>query len=311
MSQNVLEEINKKMEEMVEGRRYIIRQVGSLKVSVDELIEKLKAGLGAPAAGGFDFEGLTSVITALTEEVGKLHASNLDELIKTGFEDLKNILSDLKGKATPSGESFAKLDELANRIENLQSNIEQLTQIMQKTVETFNEKLANITSSGEPGVKLNEVLERLNKIDNSLSSLLEKKTELSEREPADLKDAVKKIVTTVLDLRAAIESSEESFIYGLKLVENNIRRELAAIGFKTVSCVEDAFEKLRESLKDEPANEIVYDALLDLLYNLKNTNKFDERINAILGFIRELKSKPAESKVDPRLKAEIVRALLS
>lgn len=312
MSQNVLEEINKKMEEMVEGRRYIIRQVGSLKVSVDELIEKLKSGGLTPAAGaGVDVEGLTSVITALTEEVGKLQASNLEQNIKAGFEELKQLLSEVKGDVSETGESRVTFNEVVNRLENLQANIEQLTQTVQEGLDSVNEKLSTIKPGGETGTELNNVLEKLNKIEEGLTSILEKQSVIGESETGDLKNAVKKIVSTVIDLRAVIESSEESFIYGLKLIENNIRKDLENIGVKRVTCVEDALEKLRETLEGGAVNERVYDALLDLLYNLKNTNKFDERINYILGFIRELRSKPLDERLDAQLKEEINKTLLS
>ncbi len=312
LSQNVLEEINKKMEEMVEGRRYIIRQVGSLKVSVDELIEKLKSGGLTPAAGaGVDVEGLTSVITALTEEVGKLQASNLEQNIKAGFEELKQLLSEVKGDVSETGESRVTFNEVVNRLENLQANIEQLTQTVQEGLDSVNEKLSTIKPGGETGTELNNVLEKLNKIEEGLTSILEKQSVIGESETGDLKNAVKKIVSTVIDLRAVIESSEESFIYGLKLIENNIRKDLENIGVKRVTCVEDALEKLRETLEGGAVNERVYDALLDLLYNLKNTNKFDERINYILGFIRELRSKPLDERLDAQLKEEINKTLLS
>ncbi len=310
MSQNILEEINKKMEEMVEGRRYIIRQVGSLKVSVDELIEKLKSGgVTGSAGGGVDLEGLTSVITALTEELGKLQASNLEQTIKTGFEELKELLAELKEHGPGAGESGVSLDEIFNRFEALQSNIDQLTRTVQSMLETVNAKLENIKPIGGSITGLDEVLEKLNKIDDSLTSLIGKQSSVAEL--GDFKDAVKKIVAAVLDLRALIESSEENFIYGLKLIENNIRRDLAETGLKRVGCVEDAVEKLRESLEGEAVNERVYDALLDLLYYLKNTNKFDERINSILSFIRELKGRPPEGGLDNQLKEEIKKTLLS
>ncbi|MEM2109810.1 MAG: hypothetical protein QW327_04915, partial [Candidatus Odinarchaeota archaeon] len=289
--------------------------------SVDELLEKLKSGgITQPSGGPVDTEGLSSVLTVLNEEIAKLQTGNLEQTVKTGFEELKGLFNEIKEAQTSlkeglpgAGGAGVNVSEVVNRVEELQSSVERINNQLQELASNINEKLSKtgVSEGAVSSEKLEELITRLDKIDSGLNTILERETVSGEGEPDGLKEAVKKIVSAVLDLRAVVESSEESFIYGLKLIENNIRKDLSELGVRGVSCVEDAFEKLRNGLDKNGKNEEVYDALLDVLYHVKNNNKFDDRISVILGFIRELREKPPTDTIEGELKKKIKAELFS
>mgnify|MGYP005831105091 CR=1 FL=1 len=317
MSQNVLEDINKKMDEMVEGRRYIIRQVGSLKVSVDELIEKL--GSGALKSGGaetVDLTGLTPLIQGLSEEIVKLQDKSLEKNIKESFDKMEELLKEIKDSTSTLQENISNVkvpeggvnvNEIMDKIDEVRSESEDKISKVLDEIKGISERLMEVKAPEESVIKerIEGISAKILEIDSNLQKLLEERVAVKDTSSNGLKDTVNKLVGIVLDLKANIDESEETFNYGLKVIENNLKKELAGVSKSQISCEADAFEKLRSEVSGNPTNEEVYDTLLDILYHIKKSNKFDRRIAAILELIKEARTRKAESTIDNDLKEKL------
>lgn len=212
MGQNVLEDINKKLEEVVEGRRYIIRQVGSLKSTIDELAEKIGLSGGGDVASAPDLGGImpvlediagqlkriseTEIVPESVKDVGaayeKLEASVGD--IKEGIQvvkDLFPVISDIKTHLAESSgggvdtEEIKKLTESLERFKEMPKEIEKIS-ALEERIKGIEEGVKSLSSlpkgegletSGELVSRMASLEEKLERMD--ISDLKSSANELS------------------------------------------------------------------------------------------------------------------------------------
>jgi hypothetical protein len=308
MSQDVLEDINKKMEEMIEGRRYIIRQVGSLKVSVDELLESIKtSGISGEDKESIDFSGLTPLIEGLNEEISKLRESSSEGGSKE-IEEIKSLLDEMKESSEKLTDKIdnIKLPEgtfdsepIMNQFNEIQKSIEEKINEMKDVINELKEK----TPTAMENEGLDKIIDKIEKLNENVLGILNKE---EKEENSETKEVVNKLVGIVLDLKANVENIDESVNYGLKVIENNLRKELAGKSDKTeITTEKDVAKKIKESLDKDKNSMEIYDYMMDLLYYIKKENKLDHRIPGIADIIKELRSYSEEGKIEKDLKKKI------
>ncbi|MHA1754386.1 MAG: hypothetical protein ACTSYR_02595 [Candidatus Odinarchaeia archaeon] len=316
MSQEVLDEINKKMEEMVEGRRYIIRQVGSLKVSIEELIEKLET-TGVSGGGETDLTAITPLLEALNQEINKLRETQPEQLegtlneFRKSIMEVKNLITALKDEISKVQTSEVEVDlsEISRKIDEIKENITTKIEGITRKVDELDEKIMNLEGLKDAIDKIENIeglFDKLSEIEKKISEMQSIEQTISTQEMDNLKEIVNKLTTIVLDLKAEVESTDESLNYGLKIIEENLKNELKGITTERITCKEEAINKIRKAIEEDQPAIKVYDSLLDLLYHTKKENRFDEKIHRILELIKKIRSLPENEPVADSLKEELL-----
>lgn len=199
MAQNTLEEINKKLEEVVEGRRYIIRQVGSLKSTIDELAEKIGLSAGGNVTSSSDLSGMMPILEDITGQLKKISETEIvpesvkdtgaafEKLegsirdIKEGIQvvkDLFPIISDIKtALAESSGEGIdtgdiKKLAESLEEFKDLPKEIEKISRLEER-IEGIEEGIKSLSSlpRGEGPEISSDLVSKITSLEEKLEGL--------------------------------------------------------------------------------------------------------------------------------------------
>lgn len=252
MGQNVLEDINKKLEEVVEGRRYIIRQVGSLKSTIDELAEKIGLSGGGDVASSPDLGGImpvlediagqlkriseTEIVPESVKDVGASYeklAASVGE-IKEGIQvvkdlfpiisDIKTLLAESKGGGTDTGE-IKNLIESLERFKEIPEEIEKIS-ALEERIRGIEEGVKSLSS-----LPKGEGLETSGELINRIASLEEK---LERLDISDLKSSANElsgmgeIISTLRESFDRVSSAIES-LTALRDEVTDMKSDLTAV----------------------------------------------------------------------------------
>ncbi|MHA1238055.1 MAG: hypothetical protein ACTSSJ_02195 [Candidatus Odinarchaeia archaeon] len=301
MSEHVLDEINKKMEEVVEGRRYIINQIGSLKVLIEELLEKL--GPTAELVGGADLTPVISLLEETNTQLKGLIASsqeiknikNLGEEFKKisdsvqSLGEIKEFIDELRSTLSNIGGSPEAVNELKNTI------LEQLTEIKNTIIE-LTKKEGGFQSSPEFAENFQELKNELNMVKSEISNF---------------KDSLSAITKNLSDLQAQVNGIEEGLELKVKLLEDRILEFLETGKTSKPKNIEEAAATLKNKIISEnPTAGDILTLLTDIKKFLKETSPFHAGLDRITDIFKKIQEKyTVEDIVDDELKNQVLQLI--
>ncbi|MFX0097165.1 MAG: hypothetical protein ACFE7E_05345 [Candidatus Hodarchaeota archaeon] len=170
MAQNTMEEINKKLEEVVEGRRYIIRQVGSLKSTIDELAEKIGLSAGGNVASSPDLGGMMPILEDITGQLRKISETEIvPESVKdvgAAFEKLESSMQDIKEGIQVVKDLFPIISDIKTALAESSGG-----QIDTKEIKKLTESLEDVKDATKKLEKISRLEERIQGIEEAVKSL--------------------------------------------------------------------------------------------------------------------------------------------
>ncbi|MHA1797034.1 MAG: hypothetical protein ACTSVY_01190 [Candidatus Helarchaeota archaeon] len=208
----IFEQIKEKMDEMIMGRRYIISEVGKLKVSMDKIqgslpnIGDLEKWLGEVKNAVSSMSQIGPLMNSLADSAGTIQRMGVSiEKIEKAIVGM----TDLSGITNQISQSAAKIGGLSQSISDMQSSIRGLEELK----EGFEAALGIM---GELKITMGGLKTTMDTLTNSFSGIAGL---------ADLGKLAKTLKPSIEELRQTMSS-----ISGLKTTFDDIRKSAQSMG---------------------------------------------------------------------------------
>lgn len=286
MSQNTLEEINKKLEEVVEGRRYIIRQVGSLKSTIDELAEKIGISAGGNVASSSDLGGMMPILEDITGQLRKISET---EIVPESVKDVGATFEKLEASLQETKEGIQVVKDLFPIISDIK------TALAESSGERINaEEIKKLTESLQEFRELPKEIEKISRLEERIQGIEEGIKSLQSLPRGEGSEVPSELVSKIASLEEKLEGLDISSL-------RSSTEELGNMG-EVISTLRESFDRVSSAieslavLRDEVAG--MKD---DLTTVTQNVSSLQKGINKLVS---------AEAAPAPRLEAPLpVRTL--
>ncbi|MFX1450459.1 MAG: hypothetical protein ACFFCM_06440 [Promethearchaeota archaeon] len=211
----IFEQIKDKIDELIMGRRYIISEVGKLKVSMDKLqaslpdITDLDKWLTEVKGAVSSMGQLSSVLNQLADSAGAIQSMNMSmESVKNaikGMGDLRLVSEDItasSAKISGLGESVREVRDSIRGMDSLKEDFAANLGIMgelnismsglKTTMDTLSSKFEGLAGLADLGKVAKDLKPAIDELKNTMSAVGELKETLAD---------IKKSATTLGDLK--------------------------------------------------------------------------------------------------------------